>query len=128
MKKFTLTFLLGLAVAGFLIYGVQKIQGPSSGQNGGRRGPGGGAKVAVETVPAKVASLVDEGRFVGSIESKSKFLVAPKISGRLKKLFVDIGDSIGNGDTVATLDDEELLLTVKQAEADLEIARANFNE
>ncbi|PKL42341.1 MAG: efflux RND transporter periplasmic adaptor subunit [Candidatus Riflebacteria bacterium HGW-Riflebacteria-1] len=128
MKKFMLTFLLGLAIAGALIYGVQKMQGQSAGQSGGRRGPGGGAKVAVETVAARISSLVDEGRFVGSIESKSKFMVAPKISGRLKKLFVDIGDSISNGETVATLDDEELLLAVKQAEADLEIARANFNE
>ncbi|MBU1105856.1 MAG: efflux RND transporter periplasmic adaptor subunit [Candidatus Riflebacteria bacterium] len=127
MKKFGLTFVLGLAIAGGLVYIVQNQLSKSAGQAGGRRG-GGGAKVAVETVAVKVASLVDEGRFVGSIESKSKFMVAPKISGRLKQMLVDIGDSISNGDAVATLDDEELLLSVKQAEADLEIARANFNE
>lgn len=127
MKKIVSTFLLGLAITGGLIYTVQSRQSQQSGKAGGRRGPG-GAKVAVETVTTRNASLVDEGRFVGSIESKSKFMVAPKISGRLKKLLVDIGDSVGNGDTIATLDDEELLLAVKQAEADLEIARANVNE
>ncbi|OGK06412.1 MAG: hypothetical protein A2W80_11040 [Candidatus Riflebacteria bacterium GWC2_50_8] len=127
MKKIVSTFLLGLAIASGLLYTVQSRQGQQSGKAGGRRGSG-GAKVAVETVTTRNASLVDEGRFVGSIESKSKFMVAPKISGRLKKLLVDIGDSVGNGDTIATLDDEELLLAVKQAEADLEIARANVNE
>jgi len=124
MKKFALTFILGLAIAGAIIYTIQGRQGAKA---GGRRGPG-VAKVAVETTPVKVADLVDEGRFVGSLESKSKFMVAPKISGRLKQLLVDIGDSIKNGDTIAFLDDEELLLAVKQAEADLEIARANFTE
>ena len=122
-----MVFVLGLAIAGGLIYATQSQQNKAAGETAGRRRPG-GAKVAVETVPVKIASLVDEGRFVGSIESKSKFMVAPKISGRLKKLLVDIGDSIGNGEAIATLDDEELLLSVNQAEADLEIARANFNE
>ncbi|PKL50303.1 MAG: efflux RND transporter periplasmic adaptor subunit [Candidatus Riflebacteria bacterium HGW-Riflebacteria-2] len=126
MKKFALTFILGLAIAGVIIHTIQGGSGTKTG-GPGRRGPG-VARVAVEITPIKVASLVDEGRFVGSLESKSKFMVAPKISGRLKKLLVDIGDSIDNGETVAFLDDEELLLSVKQAEADMEIARANFTE
>jgi len=105
MKKFALTFILGLAITGAVVYTIQGRQGAKA---GGRRGPG-VAKVAVETTPVKITDLVDEGRFVGSLESKSKFMVAPKISGRLKQLLVDIGDSIKNGDTIAFLDDEELL-------------------
>ena len=54
--------------------------------------------------------------------------VVPKISGRIKKLFVDIGNEITKGDVIAQLDDEEEILALKQAEADLQIARANFNE
>lgn len=128
MKKFVTVFLAGILLAWFATSMVQKYGGGNKAGNTGRRGPGGAAVVAVETLPLKIGSLVDEGRFVGTIEPVSKFMVAPKISGRLKKLFVDIGDSINNGSTIATLDDEELLLGVKQAEADLEIARANYNE
>lgn len=124
MKKFILTFFLGLAITAGIIFAIQSRNAE---QSGGRRGKG-GTRVAVEVTPTRMGSLVDEGRFVGSLESKSKFMVAPKISGRLKRLLVDIGDTINNGDTIAFLDDEELLLAVKQAEADLEIARANFTE
>ncbi len=124
MKKFILTFFLGLAITAGIIFAIQSRNAE---QSGGRRVKG-GTRVAVEVTPTRMGSLVDEGRFVGSLESKSKFMVAPKISGRLKRLLVDIGDTINNGDTIAFLDDEELLLAVKQAEADLEIARANFTE
>ncbi len=124
MKKFALTFFAGIALAWLLLTNIQKSD--TSGK--GRRGPGGPAVVAVEVKPLQVGNLVDEGRFVGSIEPVSRFMVAPKIAGRIKKLYVDIGDQIDNGASIADLDDEELLLDVKQSEADLEIARANYNE
>ncbi|MDD2997728.1 MAG: efflux RND transporter periplasmic adaptor subunit [Candidatus Riflebacteria bacterium] len=125
MKRFLLAFLTGLVLAGLLVVTIQK--GTSTTKQGSKRG-GKALAVAVETAQLKIGSLVDEGRFSGSIEAASKFMVAPKISGRIKKLFVEIGDTIQNGATIATLDDEELLLAVKQANADLEIARANYNE
>lgn len=128
MKKLVVVFLAGLALAWLLITTVQKSSGDSNLKKGAQREKGLVAAVAVEVAPLKLGSLVDEGRFVGSIEPASKFMVSPKISGRLKRLFVDIGDPIVNGATIASLDDEELLLAVKQAEADIEIARANFNE
>ncbi len=126
MKKFVFYFVAGIALTWFLVSVWQKNNTEKA--QVGRRGNGGAAVVAVETAPLAIGSLVDEGRFVGSIEPVSKFMVAPKISGRIKKLFVDIGDQIENGSTIVALDDEELLLGVKQAEADLEIARANYNE
>ncbi len=126
MKKIVISFIAGIALVWLL---VSTFFSDSEGKSAGaRRGPVGAAVVAVEVAPLVAGSLVDEGRFVGSIESATKFMVAPKISGRIKKLHVDIGDQISNGAIIATLDDEELLLGVKQAEADLEIARANFNE
>ncbi len=102
-----------------------------SSDNQGKKGPrnrGGMAAVAVETAPIKLGRLIDQGLFTGSLIAQAKFSVTSKISGRVRKLLVDIGDEITNGQVVAELDDEELQLAVKQAEADLEIARANFNE
>jgi len=125
--KFVTAFLLGV----FIVSGALEFvsfTGKDSAGGGMRRGGGGPAAVAVKTRPLATGSLVDEGNFVGTIEPTTRFLVSPRISGRIKQLMVDIGDKISNGQIIARLDDEELGLAVKQAEADLEIARANFNE
>lgn len=89
------------------------------------RGP---AAVAVELTELRTGQLVDQAVFAGSLTAKSYFVVAPKISGRLKELKVDIGDEIINGEIIATLDDEEQAIALRQAQADLDIAAANLNE
>ncbi|HOP61497.1 MAG TPA: efflux RND transporter periplasmic adaptor subunit, partial [Candidatus Saccharicenans sp.] len=70
----------------------------------------------------------DVGRFSGTLIPKSQFVVAPKVSGKLKKLYVNIGDKVTRGQVVALIDDEEYQQQVAQAEADLKVARANFEE
>ncbi|UCE22828.1 MAG: efflux RND transporter periplasmic adaptor subunit, partial [Candidatus Aminicenantes bacterium] len=52
----------------------------------------------------------------------------PKISGRLEKLMVNIGDRVTNNQLIAELDDEEYSQQVRQAEADLQVAEANLEE
>jgi RND family efflux transporter MFP subunit len=125
---FIINFVVGLAVIIGLFYLLRGTGKETGNKQAARKGPMGPSAVAVEIAPLRTGSLVDEGRFVGTIEPASSFVVSPKISGRIKKLFVDIGDSVSNGSAIARLDDEELLLAVKQTEADLEIARANCNE
>lgn len=126
MKKLIFVFIVGAAL---VWYGMDyyKKNNTTDKKQGGRRG----AKqvvVAIETGNVKKADMHDEGIFSGSISPKSKFQVAPKTSGRIKKVNFDIGDTIKNGDIVAELDDEEFILAVEQAEAALEIAKANYNE
>lgn len=86
------------------------------------------ATVAVEIKPVEIGTIRDVGQFSGSLIPKSQFNIAPKVSGKLKKLFVDIGDSIRNGQVIAQLDDEEYQQQVAQAEADLKMARANLED
>ncbi len=59
-----------------------------------RPGQGGprGAAVAVEIAAVETGSIRDIGTFSGTLIPKSYFTVVPKISGRLKELYVDIGD------------------------------------
>ena len=126
MKKLIFVFIFGAVI---VWYGMDYYKK----NNMVEKKPGGrsGAKqvvVAVETGNVKKGDMHDEGIFSGSIEPKSKFMVAPKTSGRIKKVNFNIGDTIKNGDIVAELDDEEATLAVEQAEAALEIARANYNE
>ena len=126
MKKLIFVFIVGAALVWFGMDYYKKNNTVEK-KPGGR----GGAKqiiVAVETGNVIKGEMKDEGIFTGSIQPKSKFQVAPKTSGRIKKVNFDIGDTIKNGDIVAELDDEEFLLAVEQAEAALEIAKANYNE
>ncbi len=84
--------------------------------------------VAVEVEPVKKSMIRDFGNFAGSLVPKSQYMVAPKISGRLEKLMVNIGDWIERDQLIAVLDDEEYSQQVRQAEADLQVAKANLEE
>jgi RND family efflux transporter MFP subunit len=114
------TGLIVLAAAAWLI--VKNLSGKAQG-TGQRTGT-----VAVEIAPIVEGPIRDLGLFSGTIIPKSQFVIAPKVSGKLKKLYVDIGDRLKNGHLVAQLDDEEYQQQVIQAEADLNVARANLEE
>ena len=126
MKKLIFVFVLGAALVWFGMDYYKKNN--ATDKKGKMRGGAKQIVVAVETGNVIKGDMNDEGIFTGSILPKSKFQVAPKISGRIKKVNFDIGDTIKNGDIVAELDDEEFVLAVEQAEAALEIAKANYNE
>jgi len=83
--------------------------------------------VAVETAPVKRATVREIGAFTGSIIPRSQFVVAPKVSGRLKKLTIDIGDKLAAGQELALLDDEEYALQVAQAKAELAVAKTRVD-
>ncbi len=91
----------------------------------GNQGP---TSVAVEIAPVTEGSIIDMGTFSGTLIPKTQFIVAPKISGKLEQLFVDIGDEVQQNQLVAVLEDEEYQQEVIQAEADLQVARANLEE
>ena len=66
--------------------------------------------------------------FSGALEATAEFVVAPKVSGRVERLGVDLADTVKRGQIVAELDNDEYLQAVVQAEAELEVARANLVE
>ena len=86
------------------------------------------AAVAVEIEAVRKATIRDSGNFTGTLAPKSQYVVAPKISGRLERLLVDIGDRVERNQLIAVLDDEEYSQQVRQAEADLLVAQANLEE
>lgn len=92
-----------------------------------------GRKRSENPVPVEVAHIT-RGRielhrtFSGTIEAGARFLVAPKVSGRIERLAVDLSDEVARGQVVAELDNAEYEQAVSQAEADLAVARANYSE
>ncbi|HPQ43484.1 MAG TPA: efflux RND transporter periplasmic adaptor subunit [Syntrophales bacterium] len=84
--------------------------------------------VAVEAQPIVTTTIREVEVFSGTLLPESLFNVAPKISGRLEKLLVNIGDEIKQGQLIAVLDDDEFAQQVDQARAELDVARANIEE
>lgn len=125
MKKgiVILVFLGLLGAIGWQIY--EKISAPA--QKGGPRRRRNVA-VAVETTPVRRLTIRDVGLFTGTLHPRSKFIVAPKIGGRLEKLYANIGDQVKNDQLIAVLEDDEYIQQVDQARAELEVAKANFEE
>ena len=124
MKKF---FAIVIVVAGIGFLGWQIYEKASvSGLKGNSRRNQ--AAVAVEIAPVTKTSIRELGQFTGSLHPLSEFKVAPKIAGRLEKILVNIGDTVKGNQLVAVLDDEEYRQEVNQAIAELEVARANFQE
>ncbi len=121
MKKL-LFFLILLVVLGWQCY--QKIQNAQ--KESGRRARD--TTVAVEVANVEKRVMRDFGYFSGTLQPNAKFMVAPKIPGRLKKLSVNIGDEITNGQEMALLDDEEYREEVDEAQAEVNVAKANIEE
>src|ERR1700724_31103 len=63
----------------------------------------------------------------GKIEPITKVEIKSKASGIVKKLFVDYGDKVKKGQTLAELDKEEIQARVAQARAQLEASSASLN-
>jgi RND family efflux transporter MFP subunit len=121
MKKFLLVLLVLaiLAVAGWQAYKQMRVsagKGPRAGE---------AVAVAVETQPIRKDVIKDIGIFTGSLLPKSQFVVAPKVTGWLKKLLVNVGDTVRQNQVIAILDDEEFTQQVEQAGAELQVVRAN---
>ncbi|MEE9529859.1 MAG: efflux RND transporter periplasmic adaptor subunit [Syntrophobacteria bacterium] len=88
---------------------------------------------ALRAVPVEVAQIqrgpiASQRTFSGELEALAEFVVAPKVSGRVERVIVDIADTVKRGQVVAELDNDEYVQAVAQAEADLLVARANLSE
>ena len=123
-KKTIIITAVAVIILGFLGWRVYKAAFGAKRPGGGQRG----ISVAVEIAPVQRGPIKDMGQFSGTLIPKSQFTIAPKISGKLNQLFVDIGDTVRRNQLVAVLEDEEYQQQVIQAEADLRVARANLEE
>jgi RND family efflux transporter MFP subunit len=125
------TKLFGLLVAAVVVVALSvSIRGKLSEQAAaGASAPGdGGGPVAVEVAPIVRGEIARLRTFSGALEATAEFEVAPKLSGRIRELTVDLADTVQRGQVVARLDDAEYVQAIQQATAELEVARANETE
>jgi RND family efflux transporter MFP subunit len=81
--------------------------------------------VPVEVAPVQRGPMKLERTFSGALEAQAQFVVAPKVSGRVERIYVNLADTVQRGQVVAELDNGEYVQDVAQARADLEVAKAN---
>ncbi|MEJ2396088.1 MAG: biotin/lipoyl-binding protein, partial [Candidatus Thiodiazotropha sp.] len=118
-----LVLLLVAGVIGWQVYArLQETGGGSKGKKDQAR------PVPVEVAPIEVGEIELRRAFSGTLQADTEFVVAPKVSGRIEQIDVDLADLVTRGQLVARLDNDEYVQAVRQAEADLAVARANLAE
>ena len=120
-KIYLLMFLLiGVAAAGwFILTQLQDRGEPGKGRKSSR-------PIPVEVAQIQHGPIELKRTFSGELEALAEFVVAPKVSGRVERVLVNIADRVKRGLVVAELDNAEYIQAVAQAEADLVVARANL--
>lgn len=114
-----------LVFAGLLGWSVyQKLDSAQVAESGQRQ------RIAapVEVAAVEIGPIEQLRSFTGTLEARSEFVVAPKISGRLQDLQVDLADPVQRGQVVAVLDDAENVQEVARARADLAVEKASHAE
>ena len=118
-----MVFMIGAAAGlGWLIFG-QFQERVAAGKSGRALRP-----VPVEAVQIQRGPIALQRIFSGELEALAEFVVAPKVSGRVERVIVNIADTVKRGQVVAELDNDEYVQAVAQAQADLEVARANQSQ
>lgn len=84
--------------------------------------------VPVEVAEVQRGPLSLSRTFSGTIDPKAQFSVAPKVSGRIQRLFVDVADTVVRGQVVVQMENAEFEQAVVEAEAQLAVAEANRDE
>ncbi len=84
--------------------------------------------VAVEVDSVRHGPIAENRQFVGTVYAAYRYIVAPKVSGRVIEIRKRIGDPVRKNEVVARLDDAEYQQAVREAEANLKIALASLAE
>ena len=107
---------------------------PAAGAGGAAAGRGGGAPrmggagrtpMTVELAPASRHEVVDYITVVGNLVGEATIDIVPRVAGRIDSVPVKLGDRVRKGQLVAKIEDRELREQINQAQATLEVNKAN---
>lgn len=110
--------------------GGQRPQGGGTGGFGGF-GPGGGGPrvpMTVAVAPVKRGDVAAHLTVVGNLIGLQTVDIAPRTGGRLLSVAVQLGDAVRRGQAIAKVEDREIVEQVRQAEASLEVSKATVRQ
>lgn len=83
------------------------------------------ALVRIQTIESKPEALIEE--VVGTVRAKRHATLEAKLSGRIEKLPVVLGQHVSTGELLALLNAPEIVARLDQAQASLEQAESEWN-
>jgi membrane fusion protein, multidrug efflux system len=98
------------------------------GGGGGFRGGFGRGPLTVELAKVSRAPLAQEITVVGNLIGDATVSVVPRTAGRLQDVSVKLGDRVSRGQRIAKIEDFEIVEQVKQAEAAQEVSLATIRQ
>ncbi|MEW6572261.1 MAG: efflux RND transporter periplasmic adaptor subunit [Bacillota bacterium] len=123
LRKFSRT--LRAALAGLALFSILATNAGCSNRHSTEKGK--------ERVPVAVTESV-KGRLnrgemlAGKVVAAMEVILAPKITGRVGIVAVDVGDGVRRGQVVLELDAPEVKAALQQAEAAVKVAEAGLNQ
>lgn len=112
MKKVGIAAFVVVVVAVIIVFAFGN--GSSSKENGAKL-------IAVER-----GEIVEKAMAIGTIEPYKEIAVKSKISGIVKKLYVEVGDTVGEGDALMDIMPQPTPLEYTEAKRQLEISEIEF--
>lgn len=115
-------FLVLLIIFAMLLVGCSKKE--ETAKAGAGMGKGGGA---VQTAEVTEGKLTEKMNLSGTLEALNCADVVAKSSGKVASLEVDVGSRVTVGQTLMTLEADDLAAAVQSAEANLENAQVTYD-
>lgn len=126
MKRFAFLLLVAAVGAGGY-YGYRQVKaGAEPNQARAATGPQAGAGVPVEVGRIEVMTVNEEVEALGTLAADESVVIAPEIAGRVVSLGFKEGERVQKGQPLVRLDTAILDAEVKQAQADLSLARDTY--
>lgn len=72
--------------------------------------------------------ISDRLTYTGTVEPLHKMIITPEVGGKIAKIHVEEGARVREGQLLAELDTRSVRLQLEQAQAALEVAKANSND
>ncbi|HWR61460.1 MAG TPA: efflux RND transporter periplasmic adaptor subunit [Clostridia bacterium] len=89
--------------------------------------PGANIAISVETQEIKPATIEQYVNVSSKVTANNEISVIPKVSGTVKNVYVNLGDTVKAGDVLFETDDTSLRIAVNQAAASLASAQASYD-
>jgi membrane fusion protein (multidrug efflux system) len=100
--------------------------GGMGGMSGMGGGPPGGMAVGVEAVAVDVGRIVEDVAAVGTLRANESVVLRPEIAGRIARIDFKEGVPAAKGALLIALDASTQAADLQQAQANLALARSNF--
>jgi RND family efflux transporter MFP subunit len=148
MKRvFGVLVLVAALAGGYYLYrsnAAKADSGSTPTQAAARRGGGGGVggggfggggfgggprlPMTVELAAVKRADMSERMTVVGNLIGAATVETVPKVAGRLDSVSVRLGDRVRKGQTLAKVEDRELVEQIRQAQASFDVAAATIRQ